>query len=93
MPCGGLTGQRRSGWLKNLLLPVKVACENHAGSARARVHQWDGKAWQFVSDWIESGDVKEFYLGLSASGPRATVAPNSNAGVSPGWRDPPGGMG
>ena len=23
-------------------------------SARARVHQWDGKEWKFVSDWIDS---------------------------------------
>ena len=39
---------------EGLLRPVKVSCENHAGTSRARVHQWDGKAWQFVSDWIES---------------------------------------
>jgi branched-chain amino acid transport system substrate-binding protein len=37
-----------------LLTPLKVTCENHTGIARARVHQWDGKEWKFVSDWIDS---------------------------------------
>ncbi len=39
---------------EGLLRPVKVTCQNHAGTSQARVHQWDGKAWKFVSDWIPS---------------------------------------
>jgi branched-chain amino acid transport system substrate-binding protein len=39
---------------KDLLTPLKVTCENHTGIARARVFQWDGKEWKFVSDWIDS---------------------------------------
>jgi branched-chain amino acid transport system substrate-binding protein len=39
---------------EGLLTPLKVTCENHTGIARAKVHQWDGKEWHFVSDWIES---------------------------------------
>jgi branched-chain amino acid transport system substrate-binding protein len=39
---------------EGLLRPVKVTCENHAGASQARVHQWDGKTWNFVSDWIPS---------------------------------------
>ncbi len=39
---------------EDLLSPLKVTCENHAGIARARVHQWDGKTWNFISDWIDS---------------------------------------
>jgi branched-chain amino acid transport system substrate-binding protein len=39
---------------KDLLTPLKVTCQNHTGIARARVHQWDGKEWEFVSDWIDS---------------------------------------
>ena len=39
---------------EGLLLPVKVTCENHAGASQARVHQWDGKTWNFISDWIPS---------------------------------------
>jgi len=39
---------------EGLLQPVKVTCENHVGTSQARVHQWDGKTWKFVSDWISS---------------------------------------
>jgi branched-chain amino acid transport system substrate-binding protein len=39
---------------EGLLQPVKVTCANHTGTSQARVHQWDGKAWKFVSDWIPS---------------------------------------
>ena len=39
---------------EGLLNPVKISCENHAGTSQARVHQWDGKAWKFISDWIPS---------------------------------------
>jgi branched-chain amino acid transport system substrate-binding protein len=39
---------------EGLLNPVKISCENHAGISQARVHQWDGKAWKFISDWIPS---------------------------------------
>jgi len=37
-----------------LIKPLKVTCANHTGSATARVFQWDGKGWNFVSDWIDS---------------------------------------
>ena len=37
-----------------LVRPVKVSCLDHEGSRSARVHQWDGQNWQFVSDWIEA---------------------------------------
>src|SRR6266567_4922825 len=37
-----------------LIKPLKVTCANHTGIATARVFQWDGKAWNFVSDWIDS---------------------------------------
>jgi len=37
-----------------LIKPLKITCANHAGSATARVFQWDGKSWNFVSDWIDS---------------------------------------
>jgi branched-chain amino acid transport system substrate-binding protein len=39
---------------EGLLQPTKVTCDDHTGGSRARVFQWDGKTWQFVSDWIES---------------------------------------
>jgi branched-chain amino acid transport system substrate-binding protein len=37
-----------------LIKPLKVTCANHTGIASARVFQWDGKGWNFVSEWIDS---------------------------------------
>jgi len=40
--------------LEGMMQPLKVSCSDHEGSRRARIHQWDGKNWNFVSDWIEA---------------------------------------
>ena len=40
--------------LEGMMQPLKVSCSDHEGSRRARIHQWDGKNWHFVSDWIEA---------------------------------------
>ncbi len=40
-----------------MLQPLKVSCHDHEGVRLARIHQWDGSKWKFVSDWIE-GDNK-----------------------------------
>ena len=42
---------------EGILQPFKVSCEDHEGTRKARIHQWDGKQWKFASDWIE-GDNK-----------------------------------
>lgn len=42
--------------LDGMLQPFKVTCADHEGSRHARIHQWDGKNWKFVSDWIEADD-------------------------------------
>lgn len=34
--------------------PLKVSCDNHEGSGKARFLQWDGKQWKSVSDWIDA---------------------------------------
>ena len=36
--------------MDGLAQPVKVSCDDHAGVHTARVQQWDGKKWNFVSD-------------------------------------------
>ena len=36
-----------------MLQPLKVSCLDHEGARSARIHQWDGTQWKFVSDWIE----------------------------------------
>ena len=43
--------------LDGMLLPIKFSCADHEGNARkARVHQWDGKAWKVISDWYAVDD-------------------------------------
>ena len=37
-----------------LVPPMKVTCNDHEGSGRARFVQWTGKGWKNVSDWIDS---------------------------------------
>ncbi len=39
--------------LEGFTKPVKVTCEDHEGNGPVIIQQWDGKAWKFVSDWIE----------------------------------------
>ncbi|MFN0040976.1 MAG: ABC transporter substrate-binding protein [Burkholderiales bacterium] len=36
-----------------MMRPLKVSCFDHEGDRSARIHQWDGTQWKFVSDWIE----------------------------------------
>ena len=40
--------------LGDMMQPLKVTCSNHEGSRKARIHQWTGSEWKFVSDWIEA---------------------------------------
>ncbi len=43
--------------IEGMLLPVKFSCADHEGNSRqARLHQWDGKAWQIISDWYTADD-------------------------------------
>ncbi len=37
-----------------LMVPIKLSCADHEGSGEARIQQWDGKHWKFISDWIQS---------------------------------------
>jgi branched-chain amino acid transport system substrate-binding protein len=34
-----------------VMRPVKTTCIDHMGSGYARIHTWDGKKWNFSSDW------------------------------------------
>jgi len=42
--------------LKGMMQPLKVSCQDHEGVRRARIHQWTGSEWKFVSGWIEGDD-------------------------------------
>jgi branched-chain amino acid transport system substrate-binding protein len=35
---------------KGVMRPVSTSCQDHMGSAWARLHTWDGKKWDFSSD-------------------------------------------
>jgi branched-chain amino acid transport system substrate-binding protein len=37
-----------------VMRPVSTSCKDHQGSQWARIHQWDGKKWNFTSDWYEA---------------------------------------
>ena len=39
--------------LKGFMPPVKVTCQDHSGSHAVYVQQWDGTAWQKVTDWFD----------------------------------------
>ena len=40
-----------------VLRPVSTSCADHMGGSWARMHQWDGKAWKFTSDWLQADEA------------------------------------
>ena len=43
---------------EGMILPLKFSCADHEGGApRAKVHQWDGKAWNVISDWYTADNA------------------------------------
>jgi branched-chain amino acid transport system substrate-binding protein len=40
--------------IAGMLQPLKVSCNDHEGARHARIHQWDGTKWVFVSGWLEA---------------------------------------
>ena len=36
--------------------PISTSCVAHMGSNWARVHTWDGKKWNFSSDWLQADE-------------------------------------
>jgi len=41
---------------KGVMRPISTSCADHRGATWARVHTWDGKKWDFTSDWIQSDE-------------------------------------
>src|SRR5207247_3179956 len=39
-----------------VLRPISTSCADHRGAVWARIHTWDGKKWNFTSDWYQSDD-------------------------------------
>ena len=42
--------------LFGMLQPLKVSCNDHEGARQARIHQWDGTKWVFVSGWLQADE-------------------------------------
>jgi len=40
-----------------VMRPISTSCADHRGATWARVHTWDGKKWNFSSDWYQSDDA------------------------------------
>jgi len=40
-----------------VMRPISTSCADHRGSTWARMHTWDGKKWDFSSDWYQSDDA------------------------------------
>ena len=41
---------------KGVMRPVSTSCQDHMGSAWARVHTWDGGKFAWSSDWLQADD-------------------------------------
>ncbi len=39
-----------------VMRPIATTCADHMGSNWARVHTWDGKKWNFSSDWMQADE-------------------------------------
>ena len=39
-----------------VMRPISTSCADHMGASWARIHTWDGKAWQFTSDWLQADE-------------------------------------
>jgi branched-chain amino acid transport system substrate-binding protein len=40
-----------------VMRPISTSCADHRGATWARVHTWDGKKWNFTSDWYQSDEA------------------------------------
>lgn len=39
-----------------VLRPITTSCKDHMGASWARIHTWDGKNWNFTSDWYQGDE-------------------------------------
>jgi len=42
--------------LDTIMKPLSTSCFDHEGSRSARVHSWDGKKWNVVTEWIDADE-------------------------------------
>ena len=41
---------------KGVMRPISTSCMDHMGAAWTRIHTWNGKTWEFTSDWMQADD-------------------------------------
>ncbi len=41
---------------KGVMRPINTSCMDHMGAAWTRIHTWNGKAWEFTSDWMQADE-------------------------------------
>jgi branched-chain amino acid transport system substrate-binding protein len=47
-----ITAERiKEAGFEGLMQPLKLTCADHQGADLARIHQWDGKQWNIISDF------------------------------------------
>ncbi|MGL4434727.1 MAG: ABC transporter substrate-binding protein [Giesbergeria sp.] len=42
---------------KGVMRPVSTSCQDHMGAAWARLHTWDGKKFNWSSDWYQADEM------------------------------------
>ena len=41
---------------KGVMRPISTSCMDHMGAAWTRIHTWNGKNWEFTSDWMQADE-------------------------------------
>ena len=41
---------------KGVMRPISTSCMDHMGAAWSRIHTWNGKAWEFTSEWMQADE-------------------------------------
>ena len=41
---------------KGVMRPISTSCMDHMGAAWTRIHTWNGKNWDFTSEWMQADE-------------------------------------
>lgn len=41
---------------KGVMRPISTSCMDHMGAAWTRIHTWNGKSWDFTSEWMQADE-------------------------------------
>jgi branched-chain amino acid transport system substrate-binding protein len=71
---------------ESLLAPFSLSCRDHEGGGGVKFHQWDGKQWHAITDWIAAGSGVGAAAGGGVSGKVCAREGNHAAGLPLGAR-------